>query len=415
MLLSILLLLLPLLLLGRVGAQCTGFPNSCPPYSLLCCLENCPDFAATNSDCVDACDSPGCFCSLEIEESGCFISTGGFPITTVGTRFSCERTGETCEDQTTEEDCEEHGCEWTGAAPVPVTAPIPTTPVSSPIDQTPEETVLRKCNDVFATTSNGLREVEVDECEGTCFTYTYLNTPEIRRWSGGCWDGFAAPCEFFRDDIDGVLREDYDCTECAEDFCNPIPEEFTSSSTLFPPDKHPSDPPFVSTPGPTDPTPVALPPTSSPVDSIPDPTNNPATSLRTEAPVGSTPVPATSPIPSGGSNCDLVKVTTVAERPIEVSSPCMETDVVDRVSVTTFPLDGILNIMANGSVTYSPNTGFVGQDRFEIESCNDTTDQCVMTPFEVRVLTEGNNMTSSAVEASLWFVSGLMIFLYSCP
>jgi len=107
-----------------------------------------------------------------------------------------------------------------------------------------------------------------------------------------------------------------------------------------------------------------------------EPTEAPATEptiLETETDSPTSTPPGTM-IPTVVTECGVNEVIAISGEPVTIP-PCIED--VDKMTVTTWPRNGSLMVRDNGSVVYTPNDNFIGQDVIEIETCNATGDhQC---------------------------------------
>jgi len=103
------------------------------------------------------------------------------------------------------------------------------------------------------------------------------------------------------------------------------------------------------------------------------------TPIETIAPTTAGPITAS---PTMVTECGVNEVTAISGEPVTIP-PCI--DDVDRMTVTTWPQNGSLTVRDNGSVVYVPNTGFVGQDVIEVETCS-ATGNCFDVTMNVEVV-----------------------------
>jgi len=158
------------------------------------------------------------------------------------------------------------------------------------------------------------------------------------------------------------------CAALGNPICSsPVESPPVSPSTVSPV-VLPAPAPVVPVSPPTEPT--LSPPTDPPVA--------PPLSSPTEPPV--TTVSPTMQ-PTLDTLCGINNISLVAGESTTVP-PCI--DNVDRVTVTLFPINGSLTVNENGSVVYSPNPDFQGEDRFATESC-DVDGNCFAMTVVVQV------------------------------
>lgn len=93
------------------------------------------------------------------------------------------------------------------------------------------------------------------------------------------------------------------------------------------------------------------------------------------------------------TECDVQNVETDLDVAVTVQS-CI--DDAEQINLTTLPLNGVLAVENNNSVTYIPNASFTGQDQFVFESCNAAGD-CFVSQVVVQVVSTMTVTTSAPV------------------
>jgi hypothetical protein len=102
-------------------------------------------------------------------------------------------------------------------------------------------------------------------------------------------------------------------------------------------------------------------------------------------------------IPTLAPSPNQQSLTTTMDTPINIEAPSPTN--ITKVSISRNPKNGQLTIHTNNTVTYTPNTGFVGFDDFSIEFCY-TDSHCDTMNVEVEVTSVQSTLpTVSAVPA----------------
>ena len=238
-----------------------------------------------------------------------------------------------------------------------------------------------------AVTCNG------DTCDGSNFMASAVTCSDYDSCDSATFDGCSC-CNGI-----GCPSSTSSCTD-AEGFCslevngmtcaalgNPICGSPVESSPVSPstgsPVVLPAPAPVVPVSPPTEP-PVS-PPTDPPVEPPPTPTTDASPVAPPVSPPTEPPVTTVSPTmqPTLDTLCGINNINLVAGESTTVP-PCI--DNVDRVTVTLWPINGSLTVKEDGSVVYTPNPDFQGEDRFATETC-DVDGSCFAMTVVMQVAT----------------------------
>lgn len=122
------------------------------------------------------------------------------------------------------------------------------------------------------------------------------------------------------------------------------------------------------------------------------PVSAPATP-PTDVPVSA---PATPSTPNAETQCIRLDESTAAETPLVLLPPCQFT--VGTVAVLMWPRNGSLTVEDDKSIVYRPNSGFAGEDFFELQICS-VDNYCESSTVVVQVSQDDDEDSSSSLVA----------------